>query len=151
VRDAVGYLATYNASSYQWYKNDELLPAATANSYLPTLPGYYKVSITQNGCIGELSDPYYYTTGVLIDQASGSFVRIFPNPVQTEVKIEFLLKDEKAVQVQVYDMKGNRVLEYKGLQTGARINMMALAAGVYRFRVMNSAGTLLYSNTIIRN
>jgi hypothetical protein len=150
LRDATGQLVSSHTSGNLWYKNNVLQVGATASTFKPVEPGYYRVKAVQNGCEGEMSDTYYYTTGPLLDAVAGTFVRIFPNPVQDEAKIEFMLKDLKTVEVHVYDMKGKRVMEHKGVATGTKINMMALASGVYRFRVLSSKGELLYSYTIVR-
>jgi hypothetical protein len=149
-RDAAGNLVSSSATGNEWYINNELMAGVNAAQYKPKSPAYYRVRVVQNGCVGELSNSYYYTTGPLLDAESGSFVRIFPNPIQREAKIEFRLKDQNAVRVDVYDMKGKKVLEYKNAMTGSKINLMGLSAGVYRFRVMNSSNIVIYSYTVVK-
>lgn len=36
--------------TFQWFFNDALIPSATDNFFIPTQPGYYKVSATISGC-----------------------------------------------------------------------------------------------------
>lgn len=42
--------------SYQWYRNDVLIPGATASTYIPTQSGFYSCSVTMGSCAPLVTD-----------------------------------------------------------------------------------------------
>ena len=48
----ISTLTAYN--SFQWFKNDVLIPAATSNQYTPTSPGFYQVRGSISGCLSDI-------------------------------------------------------------------------------------------------
>src|SRR5690606_37561122 len=57
-------LSTGTYDSYQWYRNDSLIPGATNQTYTAIVAGTYKVQVTDaNGCEG-LSLPHNRSVSV---------------------------------------------------------------------------------------
>jgi gliding motility-associated-like protein len=48
----INSLSSYD--TFQWYKDDLVIPAATNNNYTPTQPGFYQVKGSINGCISDV-------------------------------------------------------------------------------------------------
>jgi trimeric autotransporter adhesin len=48
----INTLSSYD--TFQWYKNDILIPAATSNNYTPEQPGFYQVKGSISGCISDV-------------------------------------------------------------------------------------------------
>ncbi|RTY94864.1 gliding motility protein, partial [Flavobacterium bomense] len=44
----ISSLTSYD--SFEWYKNDEIIPGEISNSYTPTEPGFYQVKGTNSNC-----------------------------------------------------------------------------------------------------
>ncbi|MCR5861960.1 hypothetical protein LRS05_07335 [Flavobacterium sp. J372] len=43
-------------ATYQWYRDDQLIPGATSVSYTVTMPGTYKVVVNKPGCVANSTD-----------------------------------------------------------------------------------------------
>ncbi|CAN1509878.1 Gliding motility-associated, C-terminal domain [Flavobacteriaceae bacterium] len=48
----INTLSSYD--TFQWYKDDVIIPFATTNSYTPTLPGFYQVKGSISGCVSDI-------------------------------------------------------------------------------------------------
>ncbi|PZX94860.1 gliding motility protein [Flavobacterium aquariorum] len=48
----INSLSSYD--TFQWYKDDLLIPSVTSNSYTPTIPGYYQVKGSISGCLSDV-------------------------------------------------------------------------------------------------
>ena len=48
----ISALTAYN--SFQWFKNDVLIPGKTSNEYAPTSPGFYQVRGSISGCLSDV-------------------------------------------------------------------------------------------------
>lgn len=48
----INTLSSYD--SFQWYKNDVIIPAATSNNYTPAQPGFYQVKGSISGCLSDV-------------------------------------------------------------------------------------------------
>ena len=48
----ISALTAYN--SFQWFKNDVLIPNETSNQYTPTSPGFYQVRGSISGCLSDV-------------------------------------------------------------------------------------------------
>ena len=79
--------------------------------------------------------------------------KVYPNPVSTELTIEYTLKDRSDVHIQLASTNGNiiRTIRKPSLQEGTHtetINCSALMWGSYHIKIM--AGTQIISQTIIK-
>lgn len=74
-----------------------------------------------------------------------SKVSVYPNPVSAELNLA-LANGEKALNVEIYNMAGQKVLEKKG---SSKIDMQRLAPGTYIVKTLTDKGTVT-STTIIK-
>jgi hypothetical protein len=105
------------AVSYQWYKDSNILPGATARSYKPLAGGYYQVEISNTrGCFGRSANYFFLPEGVSIP-GSKMKVKVSPNPAAGDlVSVLFSKVPGEAVSVNVYDAEGRKV--YSGKCSG---------------------------------
>jgi uncharacterized protein (TIGR02145 family) len=64
---------TTGLSSYTWYKDNVSLSGATTNTYVPTIAGDYKVTVSNGTCSSTSSVTAIYTCGVTADGKMGVF------------------------------------------------------------------------------
>jgi len=105
------------AVSYQWYKDNTILPGATARSYKPLVGGYYQVEISNTrGCFGRSANYFFLPEGVSIP-GSKMKVKVSPNPASGDlISVLFSKVPGEAVGVNVYDAAGRKV--YSGNCSG---------------------------------
>jgi hypothetical protein len=149
-RDGTGNLTSGAASGNQWYREGVLIAGATGQVYKPVEAGYYSVRVTVNGCVGDMSQGYYYAVTGLLDPASGEYVKMFPNPVRSEVKLEFLVLGSRVVDVEIWDMSGRLVLQRKSVVTGTKLNLTGLSQGMYRYQVRDRNGRLMHTEKFVK-
>jgi hypothetical protein len=149
-RDGSGNLVSGVTEGNQWYREGVLIAGATGQVYKPLEAGYYSVRVTLNGCAGALSQGYYYAVTGLLDARSGEYVRMFPNPVLSEVKLEFMVMGSRMVDVEVYDMAGRLVVQRKSVVTGTKLNLTGLAQGMYRYQVRDRNGRLMHTEKFMK-
>ena len=98
---------------YRWYRNDTLLAEESNILNTPTT-GKYRVQLDAgNQCLGPLSNEYAFPvipTGLPMIPASAFGYRIYPNPVQEVMWVEFQLKKYSDVRWQLIDLQGRVVL-----------------------------------------
>jgi Secretion system C-terminal sorting domain len=126
--------------SYQWLKDDVIIPSETTANYEAKKSGKYNVSVSKDGCI-KLSDAL--TISILIplanqEEVGGEVVQIYPNPNKGEFKI-ILPKSLKSADIQLFDSYGReRILTHTGEQAQAE----GLVIGAYFLRVSKEGKTV---------
>ncbi len=81
-------------------------------------------------------------------QNQNTVLKVYPNPVNTELTIELPSQYDEAV-ITVYDLLGKRIIETKVSATQQKVNTSALANGVYLVKI--EAKDLLITKKIIKN
>jgi hypothetical protein len=87
----------------------------------------------------------------VINYDNGQYLKIYPNPVQSILKIDFDLGQKKQVDIKVYDMTGRMVMNRPGMKKGSSITMTGLAKGIYNVKVWTSDGKFLMTEKIIKD
>ncbi len=124
---------------YLW-SNNALGPQVTG---LTT--GSYTVTVTDsNGCQAVDSLDVFVHTSI-----SGRFStpawRLFPNPVREQLHLEWWVDDPQALQIEIFSMLGERVLQrsYKAVhRVMATFDMEAYPSGIYLVRISGKSHTI---------
>jgi hypothetical protein len=87
----------------------------------------------------------------VINYDNGQYIKIYPNPVQSVLNIDFELGQNKLLDMKVYDMAGRLAIERKAARTGAKVSLISLAKGTYNVQVWGADGKLLMSDKIIKD
>jgi hypothetical protein len=130
-------LSSSEAAGNQWYKDGVLLPGETGQAYNPAATGDYSVTVTSNGCTGAASAAYHYVLTSVINIDNEQYIRLDPNPVTSQATLTFNITGTPALHVQIIDMSGVVYRTFNRLTSGARLQLGALARGIYMARVLD--------------
>jgi PKD repeat protein/glucose/arabinose dehydrogenase len=152
---------TFSGVIYQWQKNGTDIPGATAQSYIASATGSYRVKETANGCIksatavavsvncriaGTSSNEEVQTTNEI---ETGIIVQ--PNPFSTSATLlisnSIELKDAELV---IFDILGNTVKRINHINDYiVLLEKENLHAGIYMIQLKNGSDRPLTSRIII--
>ncbi len=132
--------------SLQWYRNGVLIPGANASTYAATLAGTYNQTKTNtSGCSDSAAVSYVIDNQLvgcpavgIADVQGASSIRVYPNPVVTNLFIE---SADAIKSIVIYDIVGKEV--YRAESTGKNnlsINLSDLVSGFYFVRTITDAG-----------
>jgi hypothetical protein len=86
----------------------------------------------------------------VINYDNGQYLKIYPNPVQSVLKVDFDLGQQRKVDIKLYDMTGRLVIDSPGLRKGSTLTMTGLSKGIYNVKVWGIDGKLLMTEKIIK-
>jgi len=131
--------------SYQWYRNNVIIPGAVNQNYTTFQNGLYSVSVTDsNTCSGTSAQYNINNVDVPNISASASDVHIYPNPATSIVYIEAPI----SINLVIMDIQGKSILQKDNPKY---IDISGLANGVYMIKVYDDANTLLKTEKLIKN
>jgi hypothetical protein len=87
----------------------------------------------------------------VINYDNGQYIKIYPNPVQSILNIDFDLGQNRLVDIKVYDMTGRLVMDRPGMRKGSSLTMTGLAKGTYSVKIWGSDGKILMTEKIIKD
>jgi len=129
--------------AYQWFLNTIAITGAITSTYVPTVPGSYRVRVTDNAGCSAYSNAFpTYTTGVTELNKSG--VLVFPNPVNDKLNVVATT----AVTAVVTSIDGRVLVTEK---KAAVIDMREHPAGLYIINFYNEAGDKVGMEKIYKN
>ncbi|OQP40902.1 hypothetical protein A4H97_14955 [Niastella yeongjuensis] len=134
----------------QWYLEGVLIPGATNNGYTPTKSGYYSVEATVNGCTGPRSDKLFFVVTGVVNIDNTQFIRLSPNPVESQLQLTFNLNITQTVNVQLIDLKGRVIGAYNQLSNTTQVNLSGIAAGVYLAKIFNPISRKSYVIKVLK-
>ncbi|PWT99543.1 MAG: hypothetical protein C5B52_10480 [Bacteroidetes bacterium] len=123
-------LISSDASSYQWYKDGQLIPGATGKIYKPKGYGTYKVDGGSSTGCGGMSNPYFYLSDI------GYYLgdircKISPTPAHGQVYLIFSKLPVNPVKVTVYDRVGRKLFITNAVNNVTELHMTNYAKGQY--------------------
>lgn len=130
-----GVLTSSSATGNQWYLNGVAIALATAQTYQPAEYGVYTVNVTANGCTSAFSAGFTYNITGTIDLGGNQYVKLWPNPVQSNLIVQWNVNNVRALSVEIRDMYGKLVLYNQSVNSGEAINVTALPTGTYFVKV----------------
>jgi hypothetical protein len=83
--------------------------------------------------------------------SNGDYVRTYPNPVLSLMKVEYKLGMQRELTLKVYDMSGREVLEQKKVKSGDQVNMSQLLRGIYQYQLLDKTGKLLMADKLMKD
>ncbi|MDP2423110.1 MAG: aryl-sulfate sulfotransferase, partial [Bacteroidales bacterium] len=110
-------LVSSTGATYQWYRNGDLIPDATAQTYTPTQNGIYVVRITDvNNC------HFSYSAGKTFSGNNSvpatpylEKLSIYPNP--TQGILTFSIPASDIIKAEIFDLQGKILAVYEGAST----------------------------------
>lgn len=123
-------LTTATAGFYQWFKDGVLLPGEVKQNLTINESGSYAVEIkSATGCFVPKSANRQVL--ILANEEAPSTIRIFPNPTQDYIQVEFDLASFPNLELQLVDLQGKIWWKKSSLQSKERISMSQLPVGKY--------------------
>ncbi|MGC4058399.1 MAG: T9SS type A sorting domain-containing protein [Chitinophagaceae bacterium] len=138
--DLLSVPGTY--TTYQWYRNNKLIPGATASAYTYSFDGAYFVQVWDANTCYTFSDTIVLNNLSVNEATSDARIRVYPNPVTDEIHISNSLY--AGFDIVLSDLSGRILLQAAATNV---INVRSLAAGMYFLRLSES-GTGNYIETI---
>ena len=143
-RDANGNLTSSATSGNQWYKNGSEIIGATSTLYKPTEVANYAVKI-QGVCVSPMSTIYYFLITDVINLSATEFIKLAPNPFQTKLNFDFVIKGYQKLNLDVFELAtGRKVTSRVGLTPGSPVYLPELVGGTYIVRITSADGKLSY-------
>ncbi|MCA0428989.1 MAG: aryl-sulfate sulfotransferase [Bacteroidetes bacterium] len=131
-------LVSTPATTYQWYVNGNLIPAATNQTITPSTNGVYVVRTTDvNGCVYVYSAGYLVgqiPTGITSYQKSKQLI-IYPNPSNGIFNI--LNNNPLITQINytIYDLSGKQIINQKN---NSVIDLTDYQEGIYIVKIQTN-------------
>lgn len=142
--------STPTAATYTWYRNGQVIPGATANTYTVTnnsaadLGAFYAVATTSDGCQGQSS---------LIDVSATILSLLSPNPTTGSFVVSMPGQSGSGAWIiSLYDSKGALVFQNKYNYTGStpiQVVTRGLSSGVYTVDIRDVNGKRQVSKKIV--
>ena len=128
-------LTTGPAAGYQWYYGNIAISGAIQQSYTATLSGYYSVMITDaNGCTATSAAQHISLVGIEEADSDAPYF-VFPNPVISELNINFGQYYSSSISFNIYNSIGQSLYSEKHEKnlsgSDHTISVGDLAPGVY--------------------
>ena len=137
-RSADNLLVSSLSSGNQWYFNGLIIPGATNAAFMPDKNGLYTVSHSESGCISDFSSGINIELTESVDLGNGQRVRLYPNPVTTNLIMQWDIDNLSSLNISISDLQGKPVILKSDLQQkGATINLSELPSGYYILKLYN--------------
>lgn len=135
ITQAALVLTSQTENSYQWYQGSTQL-SATTQAYIATQNGVYSVHyVDANGCAGVSNS--ITITGVGINEISAADYKVYPNPANDMIQVDFSHLDQSTLNslsdIMIYNVLGEKVKTVSISQTS--ISVADLSNGVYMIAV----------------
>lgn len=129
-------LYAFNAVSYQWYFNNNLINGATDSTYIATQTGNYAVEITDsNGCHVTSNAVNVNVSG--LQELTAQQVLVYPNPSSEGVWLLQVSELWIGSKAEVFDAEGRLVFQSSIFNLQFTIVLNA-ARGIYLLRIFNN-------------
>jgi hypothetical protein len=135
-----------------WYREQVKL-TDTSNMIKPLEQGNYTVKVLVNTCPSSFSLPYFYLNTItdIANLNQNEFVKVYPNPIVNDLKINFSLTKYQKVNVAVYSSTtGGKIIDLLNKESGMTVDVRNLIAGTYIVIISSNDNKILYTQKIMK-
>ena len=133
-------LTAVGAVSYQWYRNNVIIPGAIDSIYKAAAPGSYTVRIgDSNGC--QVVSNAVIISGINDLKTTLDF-EIYPNPITSGNWTLAAAKELMGAQAEIVDVNGRLVYKAEINQLKTEINTGQLSDGIYFIKISSGKTTV---------
>jgi hypothetical protein len=108
------------------------------------------VQLSLNGCLGLLSEPYYYLLTTFQQYAADKYIKTYPNPTVSSLTVDFKWPGILVFDIQIYDMQGRKVMNYPTIISGNQLDIQKLAKGTYKIVFTDKRGKEIWHNLFVK-
>jgi len=121
-----------SGATYQWFDCTTMQPVngETNQSFTPVVNGTYGVNVTTANCT--VASDCYAVTDVGLEESASLDLKLFPNPVNTELNI--INAQGAELTLQLFDNSGKLLQTIVTSEMNVTIGMENMASGVYQLR-----------------
>ena len=130
------------SGTFAWYKDNTVIPSATASTYTATQSGDYKVKVTDaNGCQSAFSNDLNVTVSGIQDAIAAAKISFYPNPTNGVLNIQSDYSE--TVSYSILNMIGKEVSSGK-IAPGGNTPVQMEAKGVYLLKFSDASSDKVY-------
>ena len=148
--DASNNLVSNAATGNQWYLDGNLIAGANGQTYRPVQSGSYTVRDTSNNCLSDFAAAYNFVITGIINLGNRQYIRIYPNPVRNSLNLDWYIVGAPALNIDITDVQGRRVLTSSSLRNASFIDLSRLSQGVYFVRIYNDRLKINHTLKIVK-
>ena len=151
-RNNTNNLISSYTSGNTWYREQVKL-ADTSNMIKPIEQGNYTVKVLVNNCSSSFSIPYFFINTVtdITNLNQNEFIKIYPNPIVNDLKINFSLVKYQKVNVAIYSStSGGKIIDLMNKESGMNIDVRNLAPGTYIVIISSTENQVIYTQKILK-
>jgi hypothetical protein len=132
-------------SGNQWYRDGNVIPNATGQQYIATIPGDYSVIVTLNGCSSAISNVITVLPVSLNENPRTSHQVLYPNPTAGKLFIRIPDNMNDFAKVEIYNSIGVKMnipepVREKG-SNELSVNLADLPSGLYMVSIKGKDNT----------
>ena len=130
--------ANATVATFQWLDCDSNFAVISGDNnqlYVATSNGNYAVQVTQNGCTD--TSACVSVTGVGITELGEVLYKVYPNPTNNIINIQFEKFDE-TTSYEVTSISGQRVLDGRITKRITQLDLTNESKGIYLLKVINN-------------
>ncbi|MCX6287331.1 MAG: S8 family serine peptidase [Bacteroidetes bacterium] len=128
----------------QWYYGGNLIPGATSQYYLTSIPGWYWDIVTINNCASDTSNCLLFVLGT--EELRSENISIFPVPNNGTFTASFIFPDLKTFTILVYNKLGQVMYEKTGITMNKiyrqKIDLRPIPSGIYTLVIRTSESSI---------
>ncbi len=137
-------LWTGSFSSYQWYRNNQIINGATDSTYQVTQSGDYTVMVSDtNGCT-KMSDPFVFDISDIENASFANKIKVYPNPTFATINIA----SPKPVTIEIFSIEGKKIFSK---EKTSRVDMSSYPDGLYIMRILGEDGHTIKMDKLIKH
>lgn len=138
-----GNKLTSNTVGSIWYLEAEAL-SDTSTIFKPTVSGRYFVKSSQNGCVGLLSEAYYFLATNINSLSGNEFLNISPNPIKDFVKVDYFLKGINNINIEFIQLStGASLFSKANVNAGVILSVPNIPSGFYLIKVTSDKNKII--------
>lgn len=144
-----GTLSTDEGVSYQWYRDNALVPGATAQTYTPEVNGTYYVVVNFGSPCSLRSVGYTVTTTAIADIGMEG-LSVFPVPAASQLVLQAGGVHTANWTVDLYDATGRNTLHsaWNGGSDRLLLDVSTLSNGLFMLQLRDAEGHVQHTSRV---